>query len=315
MCILEFRRCGEIMDPFTTAVIGWATNQVGAAGMQGLRRLLGDKQRDSLRKVVRVAIESTVDELVAAAGDRAVVREALRAGSAEVDAGGKDLLDLRDAILRQVGPPMAALRQQGCELEPGRLVDVLTAEIVAGIKADAARGGPLKPLAELLWQERVAAALEIGGAARPIPRELPRPVADFAGRAEELAAVCGRLAAVVRALDAATGLDVPIASAAVKVAGTSGTGLGSRGGGPVGAPFGKNRAVAICAVDGMGGVGKSALAIQAAKYVCRQLSRRAALRELAGGDPGPFAVGSPGRAWSHAARAWLRSRRDPWAGR
>jgi len=43
------------MDPFTTAVIGWATNQVGAAGMQGLRRLLGDKQRNSLRKGVHLS--------------------------------------------------------------------------------------------------------------------------------------------------------------------------------------------------------------------------------------------------------------------
>jgi hypothetical protein len=110
------------MDPFTTAVIGWATNQAGAAGMQGLRRLLGDKQRDSLRRVVRMAIDSAVGELVAE-GDRAVVREALRAGSAEVDTGGKDLLDLRDAISRQVGPSLAALRQRGYDWAPTDFVD------------------------------------------------------------------------------------------------------------------------------------------------------------------------------------------------
>lgn len=242
------------MDPFTTAVIGWATNQAGAAGVHRLRRLMVDKQRDSLRKVVRMAIDSAAGEL-ASAGDRAAVREALRAGPAEVDAGGKDLLDLREAISRQVGPALAALRRQGYGLQPGRVVDVLHAEILAGIKADAARGGPLKPLAELLWQERVAAALELAGPARPVPRELPRPVADFTGRDEELAIVCAHLAAAVQALDAA--------AAVVKGAGSPGAGVAS-GVSPAGALSGKNAAAAVCAVDGMGGVGKSALVIQAA---------------------------------------------------
>jgi tetratricopeptide (TPR) repeat protein len=288
------------MDPFTTAVIGWATNQVGAAGVHGLRRLLGDKQRDSLRKVVRVAIESAVDELVTV-GDRAAARDALRAGSAEVDAGGKDLLDLRDAILRQVGPALAALRQQGCDLEPDRLVDVLTAEIVLGIKADAARGGPLKPLAELLWQERVAAALEIAGTPRPVPRELPRPVADFTGRAEELTALCGRLAAGAQALDAARGLDASIASAPVKAGEASGARSGWRGG-SAGTPSGTNRAVAICAVDGMGGVGKSALAIQAANMYADSFPGGQLYVNLQGATPGLSPL-DPLDALGHMLRA------------
>jgi hypothetical protein len=214
------------MDPFATAVIGWAANQAGSAGVYGVRRLLGDRQRASLHKVVRAAIESAVGELAADA-DRAMVREALLAGSAVADLGERDLLDLRDAITRQVGPSLAALRQQGCKLEPGRLVDVLTSEIVAGIKADAARGGLLKPLAELMWQERVAAVLEAAATTSPVPRELPRPIADFTGRAEELAAICGHLGSARQ-----------------------------------------NGMAAICAVDGMSGVGKSVLAIQAA---CRQV--------------------------------------------
>src|SRR5713101_7776520 len=148
------------MDPFTTAVIGWSTNQVGTAGLHGLRRLLGNKQQDSLRKVVRVAIESAVADVVPA-GDQEIVQDALLVESpdnAAVEAG--DVIDLREATLRQIGPRVASLTQQGYELDLARLADVLTAEIVAGIKADAVRGGLLKPLAEALWQERIATALE-----------------------------------------------------------------------------------------------------------------------------------------------------------
>jgi tetratricopeptide (TPR) repeat protein len=248
------------MDPFTTAVIGWAANQAGAAGVQGVRRLLGDKQRASLRTVVRAAIESAVGELAHDSG-RAMVREALLAGSAVADAAGKDLLDLRDAIARQVGPLLAVLRQQGCDLEPDRLVDVLTSEIVAGIKADAARGGLLRPLAELMWQERVAAALEAAGTASPIPRELPRPVADFTGRAEELAAVCGHLAAA-----------------------------------------GDNGVAAICVVDGMGGVGKSALAIQAASMHAGSFPDGQLYVNLRGATPGLSPL-DPLDALGHMLRA------------
>jgi tetratricopeptide (TPR) repeat protein len=248
------------MDPFTTAVIGWAANQAGSAGVQGVRRLLGDKQRASLRKVVRAAIESAAGEL-AADGDRAMVREALLAGSAVADAGGRDFLDLRDAIVRQVGPSLAALRQQGCELAPGRLADVLTSEIIAGIKADAARGGLLKPVAELMWQERVAAALEAARPSNPIPRELPRPVADFTGRAEELAAVCGYLASA-----------------------------------------GKAAGAAICVVDGMSGVGKSALAIQAASMHAGSFPGGQLYVNLRGATPGLPPL-DPLEALGHMLRA------------
>jgi hypothetical protein len=136
-----------------------------------------------------------------------------------------------------------------------------------------------------LWQERVAAALEIADTARPVPRELPRAVTDFTGRDEELAAVCGRLAAVVQALDAATGSDASIVSAAVKGAGTSGAGVASRAS-PAGAPSGKNRAAAICAVDGMGGVGKSALVIQAANMCADSFPDGQLYVNLRGATPG-----------------------------
>ncbi len=67
-----------------------------------------------------------------------------------------------------------------------------------------------------------------GPAARPVPRELPRPIADFTGRGDELATLR-------RLLD-----------------------VGSREVGRVRT----GATVIISAIDGMGGIGKSALAIQ-----------------------------------------------------
>ena len=65
------------MDPVTTAVIGWATSQLGSAASRGLRGLLvGDKQQNALIAVVREAISCTVERVISA-DDREVVREAL----------------------------------------------------------------------------------------------------------------------------------------------------------------------------------------------------------------------------------------------
>src|SRR5947199_10495843 len=60
---------------------------------------------------------------------------------------------------------------------------------------------------------------------QPVPRELPRPVADFTGREAELATLRALLA---------------------------------------GPQPGAGRPVVVSAIDGMGGIGKSALAIQVA---------------------------------------------------
>ena len=83
----------------------------------------------------------------------------------------------------------------------------------------------------------VLAVPRVGQAGLSIPRELPRPPGDFTGRAGELASLWELL-----------GVD-PSGAVVSRSAGSSGQ---------------PGRPVVITAIDGMGGIGKSALAIQAA---------------------------------------------------
>jgi tetratricopeptide (TPR) repeat protein len=89
----------------------------------------------------------------------------------------------------------------------------------------------------------VLVAPRVGPASLPIPRELPRPPGDFTGRGSELAALLDLLD-------------------------TDGQNTGGAGT-PATAP---RRPVVITAIDGMGGIGKSALAIQAANQLADRFS-------------------------------------------
>ena len=96
----------------------------------------------------------------------------------------------------------------------------------------------------------VLVAPVVGLASPPIPRELPRPTADFTGRSGELDALCSLLAPDARGA----------------------TGPGQR--------------MVIGAIDGMGGVGKSALAIQAAHRLADAFPDGQLYVNLQGATPG-----------------------------
>lgn len=148
------------MDPVTAAVTSWAVSQIGSAGLHTARRLLPDKQQSALRGVVREAIGSAVINVVAE-DDRDVVLQGL---SVEVsdsrDIGVGDVLELRAAVQSEISPRLAALAEQGYEVDPGRLAEEIAARIAAGIRVNAARGGVLEPLAKMLRDERLVAAAE-----------------------------------------------------------------------------------------------------------------------------------------------------------
>jgi hypothetical protein len=113
-----------------------------------------------------------------------------------------------------------------------------------------------------LRTEEVSAGKDVDDRARPIPRQLPAALAEFTGRAKELA----RLQEV-------------LASVAV--------------GGP---------AVAITAIDGLGGIGKSALAIESARQLAEQFPDGQLYLDLHGSTPGLDPL-TPRQALSHLLRS------------
>lgn len=145
------------MDPVTAALVGWLVGRVADAGARKLDQLLrGDKQVNALRAVVAEAIRAAVGEVVVP-GDRTVVMDALRRGGP--DTPGIDIrnvLALREAVLRVVEPRIAVLADRGYRAEVDRLADAITRRIEDGIQFDAARGGPLAPVADLLRHEELA---------------------------------------------------------------------------------------------------------------------------------------------------------------
>ena len=122
------------------------------------RWLWGDRQANALRTVVSEAIQAAIDEMDVP-GDREAVEQALRRGvpgTPEIDIS--DVLALRDAVRRLISARLAALAEQGYRADADCLADAITRKIGDGIQLNAARGGPLGPVADLLRHEQLAAA-------------------------------------------------------------------------------------------------------------------------------------------------------------
>jgi hypothetical protein len=101
------------MDPVTTAVIGWATNEAGTAVMQGLKSRLGkDRQQTALGALARQSIEEAVDRAVDP-DMRAPVLDALTREPPDSPVlQVQDMLGLREAISAAVGPRLAEVPSQ-----------------------------------------------------------------------------------------------------------------------------------------------------------------------------------------------------------
>jgi tetratricopeptide (TPR) repeat protein len=214
--------------------------------------LFGSEQERALFAVGEAAIGRTARDLRPGGSDQDV--EHLAAVLDEVFEAGLPTAPLEDqptilealqtgvtaqlAVLGDVsltGAGQSSAQALGLPLE--RITETLVRNVIQEIFARGARGGPLAPLADqvnhdLTHLQLLRLTQQHAAAAQPIPRDLRRRIADFTGRTDELATL-RRLLAV----------------------GSSESGT---------APAKLGQPVVISAIDGMGGIGKSQLAIQVA---------------------------------------------------
>jgi hypothetical protein len=207
----------------------WLQGQFFDAARKRLgERLLGSEQERALPAAGQVAIARTARELRPDGSDEVVehlaavldqvfrapmpadplegqptILQALEAGIAAQLAG------LGDAGLTGTGESSA----QALGLPVERITETLVRNVVQEILARGASGGPLAPLADQLnhdlthlqgqhtagmlariLEELVRVTRQPTGAPQPVPRELPRPIADFTGRGDELATLRSLLA-------------------------------------------------------------------------------------------------------------------------
>ena len=222
-----------------------------AARTRLVDQVFGSEQERALRAAAVAAITLTARELrpngsnedvehLAAVIDQ-VFREPLSAAPLEeqptilqaLETGiAAQLAVLGDAAVTGTGESSA----QALGLPVEGITETLVRNAVQEIRARGARGGSLVPLADRLDHDRthlqLARLTQQPAAPRQVPRELPRRIPDFTGRSDELAALRDLLGG---------------------------------GSGECGTPSAKaGPPVVISAIDGMGGIGKSALAIEAA---------------------------------------------------
>jgi hypothetical protein len=270
----------------------WLLEQFADATRRRLGKwLLGSEQERAVRAAGQAAIVRAARELRPEASDEDVENIGrildqvfqVRVPTVPLDEHATMLQSLQAGMVAQLAvlgdSTLTGTRQSSAQvlgLPVERIIEVVTRCAIQEVLVRGTSGGALTPLADQLNHdlthlqgqhatgllERVVAELgqltqRPGLLARPIPRELPNPPADFTGRADELAAILGPIR--VRMLDA-TG------------AGTSGLGPG--------------QSVAITVIDGMAGVGKSALAIQAAQLLVEVFPDGQLYVDLQGGTPG-----------------------------
>ena len=224
------------------AVLAWL---VHSAGDSLVDRLRDEPAKAEMRKVVQEAIAATVDQVDGGLDGERIdhLRASLQEHNMDGDSRRIEVTnetELRDALHAWIaaldhpefGGP-GYLTSLG--LQPGPLADTLTRRITDGIRSNGRRGGALNPLAEWLWRDELktdvgeirrdlSQLLSAADPPGPHGRGLPGCTPEFIGRHEALA----KLAEQIEAHDPA------------------------------------GTVVAIHAVDGMAGVGKTELALHAA---------------------------------------------------
>jgi tetratricopeptide (TPR) repeat protein len=244
----------------------WLLGQFADAALQRLGEgLFGSEQKRALSAAGEAAIGRTARQLRPSGSDEdvghlaAIMNQVFQArmSTAPLEDQPTILQVLQTGVTDQLallddasltGTDQSSAQALGIPIE--RITETLIRNLLQEILARGVGGGPLAPLADQLNHDlsylqgqhtvgmlaRILEELASLGRPRalthPGPRELPRPIADFTGRSHEL---------------------VTLRRLLTFGAGESGT-----------PPVEAGRPVVISAIDGMGGIGKSALAIQVA---------------------------------------------------
>jgi tetratricopeptide (TPR) repeat protein len=222
------------------ALLGWL---VASAGDKLLKQLRADPARAALRTVVEEAVAATVAEVAndlnlddrTAAHLRSVLRERDKLVACLPVTSVADLHTALSAWTTSLNRPVLEFDEPGYltshGIDPDKLCQTLTAKIVSGITIAGRAGGPLERLARWLWHDRTTSQLDrIANKLDDLPTKgqlrggLRGGTPDFIGRQQALAELAERIQAH-------------------NPAGT---------------------VVAIHAVEGMAGVGKTQLAVRAA---------------------------------------------------
>ncbi len=263
--ILLQRGGGCLVGVFGSWLRSWLLGQLANAARQRLGEdLFGSEQDRALFAAGDAAMARTARELRPEGSDQevehlaAVLEQVFQAGMPTAPC--EDQPTILDALQTGVAGQLAVLGDasmtgtgqssaQALGLSVEVVTETLVRNVVQEILARGAGGGPLVPLADQLnhdlthlqgqhtagmltrlVEELVRLKQPPATPAPPVSRELPRPIADFTGRSDEVATLRALLAVGAGDSDTLLGKATP--------------------------------SVVISAIDGMGGIGKSALAIQ-----------------------------------------------------
>jgi hypothetical protein len=263
------------VDPVTAALVGWLVDRAATMSQRMLTRWLwGDKQANALHAVVSEAIRAAIDEMNVSA-DREAIEQALRQevpGRPEIDI--RDVLALRDAVGRLLSPRLAALADQGYRADADCLADAITQKIGYGIQLNAARGGPLGPVADLLRHEqltavgdRIAYAGERGAAAA---EETVRVLTEFQASAPGSASVPSRPVSLAPRPAPLVGREQLLAQVQQRLAG------------------GETSWPRVVALFGLGGAGKTSVALE---YAHRHMDEYGVVWQFAAEDQATLSDG------------------------
>ncbi|MGD0066746.1 MAG: hypothetical protein ABSB76_25275 [Streptosporangiaceae bacterium] len=275
----------------------WLVGLLADAGRKKLTSLvLGTDQQRALRQAAVAAVERTAEQMAPSGGEQAeqlamVVGEVFREPTPDAAVARQATLlealqaGIADKLAVLDNPDITGTGQSSAELlgvPGGVLAEMLAGYLVREIMVRGSRGGPLAPLADQLNHD----VTHLQG------QRLEGILAELADRAMALGraggdtAVPGKLVRLPPRLVFLAGRDELLAEVGARL--TAGDDPGPR-------------LVALC---GLGGAGKTSLAVEYAQPRCWRPGSVSWPPSSASG-----AWPMPGTRWRRCTRCWLRSRR------